>query len=101
MILDDVKARLRISHTKLDNDINGTIKTAKAEMIRLGILPSKAENDEDPLIAEAIKTFCQKQYTDDEKKQEMFTLSWEVQVDGLRKHRGYNKEEDQVEEDVQ
>ena len=94
MILEDVKQRLRFTHTKLDDDIKATINTAKAEMIRLGILTSKAADENDPLIAEAIKTFCQREFTDDEKKYEMFNKSWETQVDGLRKSRKYKRDGD-------
>jgi uncharacterized phage protein (predicted DNA packaging) len=91
-MLEAVKKTLRITHTKLDDSIQDTINTARAELIRLGILASKAEDDEDPLIRDAIKTFCQMSYTDDEKKREMFYKSWEVQADGLRKSSGYRKE---------
>ena len=89
-MLEAVKKTLRITHTKLDDSIQDTIKSARAEMKRLGILAYKAECDEDPLIREAIKTYCQMEYTDDEKKYEMFKKSWETQVDGLRKSRKYN-----------
>lgn len=92
-MLEAVKKSLRITHTKLDDSILDTIETARAELIRLGILVYKAEDDTDPLIREAIKTYCQMQYTDDEKKHEMFYKSWEVQVDGLRKSRTYNTKE--------
>ena len=88
-MLEAVKETLRITHTKLDDSIQDTINTARAELIRLGILASKAEDDNDPLIRDAIKTFCQMKYTGDVKKQEMFYKSWEVQVDGLRKSRMY------------
>ena len=88
-MLEAVKKTLRITHTKLDDSIQDTINTARAELIRLGILASKAEDDEDPLIRDAIKTFCQMSYTDDEKKREMIYKSWEVQADGLRKSSGY------------
>jgi len=91
-MLEAVKKTLRITHTKLDDSIQDTIKAARAELIRLGILVSKAEDDSDPLIREAIKTYCQMEYTDDDKKREMFYKSWEVQADGLRKCRAYNTE---------
>ena len=88
-MLEAVKKSLRITHTKLDDSIQDTINAARAEFIRLGILPYKAEDDNDPLIREAIKTYCQMEYTDDAKKREMFYKSWETQVDGLRKSRNY------------
>ena len=92
-MLEAVKKSLRITHTMLDDSIQDTIKAARAELIRLGILPYKAEDDKDPLIREAIKTYCQMEYTDDEKKREMFYKSWEVQADGLRKSRAYTTKE--------
>lgn len=93
MMLEAVKKTLRITHTKLDDSIQDTIKSARAEMIRLGILAYKAEDDSDPLIGEAIKTYCQMSYANDPKKQEMFEKSWCTQVDGLRKSRKYNTKE--------
>ena len=92
-MLEAVKKSLRITHTMLDDSIQDTINAARAELIRLGILPYKAEDDKDPLIREAIKTYCQMEYTDDEKKREMFYKSWEVQADGLRKSRAYTTKE--------
>lgn len=93
MMLEAVKKTLRITHTKLDDRIQDTIESARAEMIRLGILAYKAENDSDPLIRDAIETYCQMKYTKDPKKREMFEKSWCTQVDGLRKSRKYNTKE--------
>ena len=89
MLTEDVKTALRISHTKLDDDISKKIESAKAEMVRLGVSLSKANDESDPLISEAIITYVRRDYEEDPVKNEMFTKSWESQVDGLRKSTGY------------
>lgn len=95
-ILDEVKLDIRISHNKLDSSIAAYIDAAKAEMARAGII-SSAIVETDPLISEAIKTYCKYKFASDMKMREGFFLSWEYQVDCLRKSTGYMVE---VTEDV-
>lgn len=90
--LDSVKVVLRITHTKLDDDLTAKIQAAQAELIRLGVDSSKANALTDPLIVEAVKTYMQYLYTDDDKAKENYYNSWVTQVDGLRKSTGYMKE---------
>lgn len=92
-MLEKVKLALRISHTMLDEDIRETISTARAEMIRAGITESKASDDADPLITTAIKTFCMYYYAYNEKMAEGYFISWQYQLDNLRKTAAYNSEE--------
>lgn len=91
MMLDTIKTALRISHSKLDDEINNTIAVARAEMIRSGINAVKV-NDiifEDKLINEAIKTYCLYTYSNNDKMAEGYFKSWQYQVDNLRKSEGY------------
>lgn len=90
--LDDVKVALRITHTKLDADLTAKIAAARDELVRLGVAEWRAASADDPLIVEAIKTYCQHKYTDDEKAQEGYWNSWVTQVDALRKSSNYMKE---------
>ena len=92
--IDDVKARLRISHTKLDGDLADTIAAARAELVRIGVDPTLATSESDPLIVEAVKTYCQHGFTDDEKAREDYWSSWVTQVDGLRKSEMYKRSDD-------
>lgn len=88
-MLEKVKLSLRISHNYLDEDIMDTINTARAEMIRSGISEEKANDDTDSLIVGAIKTFCNYMYSSDNTRIEGFRISWEYQLDNLRKTDGY------------
>ena len=85
-MIDKIKIACRISHNKLDGDIADSIAYAKSEMVRLGIrqeLTEAAELDAD--IQEAIKTYCKSVYTSDKEMTERYRLSWEYQLDCLRK----------------
>ena len=87
-LVDDVKTALRISHTKLDGEIQATIDAAKAEMARAGIVES-AIADTDPLIVDAVKVYCKYVFAADEKRREGFFQSWQYQLDCLRKSSDY------------
>lgn len=89
-LLDDVKVRIGIKHSKKDTDILDTIEYAKAEMIRAGVLETNID-ETDPLIRGAIKTYCQYIYdaSNNEKRKETYWKSWEYQLDCLRKSTGY------------
>ena len=93
-ILDDVKQRLRISHNKLNDDLTATIAAARAELVRVGVDSTMAASDSDPLIVEAVKTYCQYGFTDDDKAREGYWNSWVTRVDGLRKSMGYMRNND-------
>lgn len=83
-MLDKVKLALRITHTMLDSDIQDTINTARSEMVRAGVSEELANSDIN-LVQQAIKTFCQWQYCNDEKKTDGFFVSWQYQLENLRK----------------
>jgi uncharacterized phage protein (predicted DNA packaging) len=91
-MLDKIKVALRITHNFLDDDINDTINSARAEMVRSGILEERANDDEDMLIVSAIKTYCLSAYCSDMQKADGYRKSWEYQLECLRKSIGYMKE---------
>lgn len=88
-MLEKVKLALRISHTALDNDILETITVAQNELVRAGVISSKAMDETDPLIVQAIKTFCQSIYDANDKIREAYMESFKYQLDNLRKSNGY------------
>ena len=90
-MLDKVKLSLRISHNLLDSDIESTIDTARAELIRSGVSAEKADSY-DVLVENAIKTYCLFVYSNDDKRAQGFFESWQYQLDNLRKSSGYNTE---------
>lgn len=92
-MLNKIKQTLRISHSKLDDDLNDRIESARQELVRIGVKDSVVYATVlDPLIVEAVKTYVQMKFTDDLNKVEMYKLSWEAQADNLRKTAGYSRE---------
>ncbi|MBW8382495.1 MAG: DNA-packaging protein [Youngiibacter sp.] len=90
MLRDKVKLALGISHSKLDSDIDETISSAMSEMERIGIFAEKVV-DTDPLIVEAIKTYCKYIYYTELDAREKFFESWNYQIDCLRKSSDYQE----------
>ena len=88
-LLQAVKIALRISHNKLDAEIDDTIKAARAELIRLGIAEQKANAIDDSLITDAIKIYCKYTFAADEKQRDGYFISWQYQADCLRKTDNY------------
>ncbi len=79
-LFDDIKTVLRISSSTLafDNEINDLIKAAKADMILIGILPEKVNDETDPLIKRAISIYCKANFgwnnPDSDKYQKSYSL---------------------------
>ena len=85
-MIEKIKVACRISHNKLDGDIADSISFARSEMIRLGIKQELANAETpDADILEAVKTYCKSVYTPDKDMAEKYRLSWEYQLDCLRK----------------
>lgn len=80
-----VKTVLRISHDRLNDEIERQIAAARAEMIRAGIRSDVKEDD--PLIEDAILAWCQ--YKMAPRDNQRYFEAWEYQVDCLRKSGGY------------
>ena len=95
-MLQKIKDRLRISHTKLDSEIEDTIKAARAEMVRAGVSERKANDEADNLILQAVKTYCLWNYANDSKVAEGYKKSWEYQLENIRKTPDYAERGDLV-----
>lgn len=88
-MLNEAKVALRIAHDKLDEAIRMEIEAAQAEMIRVGVAESAVRNDEDPLIRRAVITYCKYEHESDIKKKDAYERSFKIQLDNLRRSRGY------------
>ena len=75
--LEKIKLAIRISHSKLDEDIQADIDACMADLRVCGIV--HAEED-DPLIFNAIKLWCRALYTDDTTK----ASEWQRRYDALK-----------------
>ena len=61
-MLEKIKIALRISHNKLDDDIQSNIEACLADLEVCGIVFAETA---DPLILNAVKLYCRSIYTDD------------------------------------
>lgn len=61
-MLEKIKLTLRISHNKLDADIQADIDACLADLHTCGVVHAQ---DDDPLILNAVKLWCRSIYTDD------------------------------------
>lgn len=97
-MLDKVKLALRITHTSLDNEINENIEAAKEELERAGVPRDVATQPETyPLVARAIKTYCQSMAALDQNQAEKYMVSFKYQLDNLRKSSIYGETEEDAE----
>lgn len=76
-MIEKIKLALRISHTKLDEDIQSDIDACLADLKVHGIVHA-GEND--PLIFNAVKLYCRATYTDDPAK----AAEWLQRYESLR-----------------
>ncbi len=58
-MLNRVKLDLRITHNKLDDNIQESIDACFADLRRIGII---SYDDTDPLIMQLVKFYCRYQY---------------------------------------
>lgn len=61
-LLLKIKTSLRISHSVLDEDLSDTIAAGLQDLKICGV---HAADPADPLILNAVKLYCRKEYTDD------------------------------------
>lgn len=75
--LEKIKLAIRISHSKLDEDIQADIDACLADLRVCGIVYAE---ESDPLIFNAIKLWCKSLYTDDTAK----AAEWQRRYDALK-----------------
>lgn len=92
--LNKIKLALRISHTKLDEDIQADIDACLADLTACGII----EPDEtEPLIYNAIKLYCRSLYTEDTAKAAEWLRRYNELKSCLMMAEGYGRVEDSEE----
>ena len=94
-LLAKVKESLRISHDKLDADIQDTIDASLADLKACGILEKKLDPAKglDPLILNAVKLYCKHEYTDDTVKAARYQEGYDNLKGFLQNAEGYGYEE--------
>ncbi len=84
--LEKIKLALRISHDKLDEDIQADIDACMNDLKLCGIIHA---DESDPLIFNAIKLWCRSLYTDDTTKAAEWLRRYESLKACLQVAEGY------------
>lgn len=87
--LAKIKQGLRISHGKLDEDIQADIDACLADLCVCGIINTR---ETDQLIFNAIKLYCRSLYTDDAAKGAEYLRRYEALKSCLMMAEGYGWE---------
>lgn len=69
-LLLKIKNALRISHSALDDDLSDTVAACLMDLKVCGVKAPEpdASQETDPLVLNAIKLYCRKEFTDDPAK---------------------------------
>lgn len=86
MITETIKTALRIKHNKLDSEIERLENTARREMVRVGVDITKAMDETNYLVNQAVVTYCLMNLTEDEGLIDKYYRAWETQIDGIRRN---------------
>lgn len=89
--LTKIKQGLRISHDRLDEDIQADVDACLADLKMVGVI--YAEED-DPLIFNAVKLWCRSLHTDDPDKAAEYHKRYEALKACLMMAEGYGCEKE-------
>jgi hypothetical protein len=92
-LLYKVKTYLRISHSVLDADLGDTVAACLADLKICGVqVPEPDDPQEtDPLVLNAIKLYCRKEYTDDPVKAAEYGRRYDALKSSLMMAKGYRE----------
>lgn len=88
-MLEKIKQALRIKSNSLDLEIQDLIESAKADLNISGV---KNLDEEDPLIIQAVKTYCKANFGLDNKDSEKYQKSYDLLKQSLSLCGDYNVE---------
>ena len=93
--LNNVKLALRVSHSVLDSDITADVDACLADLRVCGVQESKLDvtQELDPLVLNAVKLYCKKEYTDDTVKAARYQGGYDALKSCLMMAEGYGYEE--------
>lgn len=93
--IEDIRGRIRIKHTRFDDEITDLIGEARADLLLGGILPAKVNDESDMLIKRAIATYVKAEFGLDNADAEKYRDSYK----SIRKHLMLSKEYTVAEEE--
>lgn len=88
--LNKIKLALRVSHDKLDEDIQADIDACMADLKVCGVVYASIN---DALIYNAVKLWCRSLYTDDPAKGAEYLQRYEKLKASMMMATGYGREE--------
>ena len=91
-----IKDRLRVSHSKLDDQFAQDILAAKADLVRVGMSNEIVEDENNPLIDKAIIAYCMWIESSNDKMADRYEAQWNQWKDELRKSPKYGYEVENV-----
>ena len=91
--LTSIRQYMRLTSTIHDSELEDLINAARADLVLGGVLPAKAEDEQDPLIMRAVATYVKAEfglYHDDPAK---YRASYQAQRNGLALSDSYIRSE--------
>lgn len=77
-LLDEMRMRLRITHNMTDDEVDGEILAAMADMRRCGVKDYLLDaEDPHPLVKHAVALYCKAYYGYDNSEREQFVKAYE------------------------
>lgn len=95
LTLYKIKQAIRVTHDKLDDDIQSDIEACEADLHVAGIIYA---DPSDPLIFNAIKLWCKAYYTDDVVKSAEYLKRYEALKACLMMAEGYGRPKEDADE---
>ena len=86
---EQIRKKMRISHSRMDDDISGNIEAARLDMCRVGIDPRA----DDALVDKAVELYCKAQF-DYLGKGEQFRENYESLRDAMSMAAEYRRDGD-------
>lgn len=81
--LTSIRQYMRLTSTIHDSELEDLINAARANLVLGGVLPAKAEDEQDPLIMRAVATYVKAEFGLDNDDSEKYRASYKEQRNGL------------------
>ena len=81
--LTSIRQYVRVSSTAHDSELTDLINAARADLVRVGVLEEKAQDETDPLILRAVATYVNAEFGLENEDSENYRASYKEQRNGL------------------
>ena len=81
--LTSIRQYMRLTSTIHDSELEDRVNAARADLVLGGVLPAKAEDEQDPLIMRAVATYVKAEFGLDNGDSEKYRASYKEQRNGL------------------